>query len=294
MRTTVKTIRATHRTAAFCLLILSAVALHAAGSSCAVAGGETSATDAERQMATLGKDVLSADYRADLDALARLRDAALLASQEPGLGYLAHYWAGFASWRIAMNGASAGMASNDLQRHLKRAAESFGTAIALRDDFADGYAAAASVDGWLASLFMESDSAAGREYWKRSSQLLTRARELAPDNPRVLWVLGGVYLFSPAEHGGSTEKAIEIYHQMLEAADAAGTADSPLPHWGKPEALMSLAFAHLNQAQPDLAAAAEEARAALRLEPEWFYVRNILLPRIEAAQREKRQPETRK
>jgi len=35
----------------------------------------------------------------------------------------------------------------------------------------------------------------------------------------------------------------------------------------------------------DLAAASEEAHAALRLQPEWSYVRDVLLPQIEAAQR---------
>jgi len=48
---------------------------------------------------------------------------------------------------------------------------------------------------------------------------------------------------------------------------------------------MSLAYAHLKQSPPDLVAASEEAREALRLAPEWSYVKNILLPQIEAAQR---------
>ena len=55
-----------------------------------------------------------------------------------------------------------------------------------------------------------------------------------------------------------------------------------MERWGKPEAQMSLAFAHLNQAKPDLAAAEAEAREALRLVPEWRYVRDFLLPMIEA------------
>ena len=79
--------------------------------------------------------------------------------------------------------------------------------------------------------------------------------------------------------------AIEIYRRMSEVSPAVSDASSPLPDWGKPEALMSLAFAHLSQKPPDLAAASEEARAALRLQPEWSYMRDVLLPRIEAAQK---------
>ncbi|HEY2289236.1 MAG TPA: hypothetical protein VGM86_00920 [Thermoanaerobaculia bacterium] len=66
------------------------------------------------------------------------------------------------------------------------------------------------------------------------------------------------------------------------ARDALG---SPLPDWGKPEALMSLAYSHLSQKPPDLDAAGEEAHAALRLQPEWSYVRDVLLPQIEAARK---------
>jgi hypothetical protein len=53
-------------------------------------------------------------------------------------------------------------------------------------------------------------------------------------------------------------------------------------HQGPPRELMSLAFAHLNLPAPDLAAADAEAREALRLVPEWRYVRDFLLPMIAA------------
>lgn len=98
----------------------------------------------------------------------------------------------------------------------------------------------------------------------------------------MLWVAGGDLLFKPPQWGGSTERAIEIY---VRAADVAGAPqpDSPLPDWGKPEAIMALAYAHMIQKAPDLAAAEKEARAALCLQPQWSYVRDVLLPQIRAA-----------
>lgn len=45
-------------------------------------------------------------------------------------------------------------------------------------------------------------------------------------------------------------------------------------------ALMSLAYAHSRQTPPDLHAAFEEANAALKLEPDWSYVRDNLFPQI--------------
>jgi hypothetical protein len=98
----------------------------------------------------------------------------------------------------------------------------------------------------------------------------------------VLWAKGSFLLFAPESQGGSVARAIDVYKQMIKEADRRGVnATSPLPDWGKPEALMSLAFAHSQQVPPDLHAAAEEATAALGLIPEWEYVRDDLMPKIE-------------
>ena len=240
-------------------------------------------SDAERRLATLKSELMAADYRADLAELGRLREAVAPLAADPARGYLAHYWAGFASWRIAINGASRGMGPQDLRGHLERAGTDFEASVRLRDGFADSHAAAALVYSWLAG-FYANDPAAMQERLRKSKTFLQRARELEPDNPRVLWALGAVYLYSPPEYGGNPRLAVETYRRMFEVSGAPNP-DSPLPDWGKPEALMSLAFAHLQQSPPDLASAQEEARAAFRLQPEWSYVRDILLPQIEAAQR---------
>jgi hypothetical protein len=278
---------------AFCLSMLFSACASSAPVRSRDRAPSGAAAGAEHRLVALEARVMAADYRADLDELARLRDEILPLAEDPAAGYLAHYWAGFASWRWAINGVSRGKGREELASHLATAAADFDAAIGLRDDFADGYAAAASVRGWLAA-FQGNDAAALRALVERSRQQLTRARELAPDNPRVLWVLGGVYLFAPPSAGGDPQRAVEIYRRMLEVTAAAAppeAAVSPLPDWGRPEALMSLAYAHLNQPAPDLASAAEEARAALRLQPGWFYVREILLPQIEEARRKAAGPE---
>jgi hypothetical protein len=108
--------------------------------------------------------------------------------------------------------------------------------------------------------------------------LLARARSLDPENPRVLWAQGAFLLFAPQPQ---VARAIEMYKRMLEAAGRRGVdAASPFPDWGRPEALMSLAYAHSQQTPPELKAALDEARATLKLEPDWSYVRDSLLPQI--------------
>ena len=249
---------------------------------CLLAGCVHSTATPHHRLVTAKPKLMAADYRADLDELARLREEVLPLAGDPALGYLARYWAGFASWRIAINGANRGMSADDLIANLEKAAAEFEASIRLKEDFADGYAAAASVNGWLGAFDMSrSGSTETPERIKKFWRLLDRATALEPDNPRVLWVKAVPLLILPPEKGGNLNGAIELYRRMDEVSPAASDAGSPLPDWGKPEALMSLAYAHLQQS--DLASASEEARAALRLQPEWSYVRDVLVPQIEAA-----------
>jgi hypothetical protein len=227
---------------------------------------------------------MAADYHADLAELARLRDQVAPLGGDPEVGYLAYYWAGFASWRLAINGASHGMSRDDLKGNLERAVTELEAAIRLRDDFADAHAAAAGVNSWLL-VFLQNDPAAFKEHLASMTRQLARARELAPNNPRLLWVDGAILAFKPAAYGGDVQAGMQVYRRAVEVADAPQPG-SPLPDWGKPEALMSLAYFHLNQAVPDLDAATEEAHAALRLQPEWSYVRDILMPMIEARRKQ--------
>jgi hypothetical protein len=259
-------------TTAACLLTLAG---------CAASGVRSApAATAEQRLAAAKARIMTADYRADLAGLARLRDSVAPLTADPALGYLAHYWAGYASWRVAINGASKGMSQEELRANLERASADFAASIRLRDDFADSYAAQAGVDGWL-PLFHSGDAATIRALIEQYKQLIARAKELAPDNPRMLWVEAMPYLYLPVEKGGDPARAVALYRRM---ADVAGppVATSPFPDWGKPEALMSLAYAHVNQA-PDLESAEKEARAALGLQPEWSYVKDILLPQIQKA-----------
>jgi hypothetical protein len=223
--------------------------------------------------------VMAADYGADLTALASVRRQLEPLKDDPALGYLADYWSGYASWRIAINGANASMSQDDLRAHLGRAVADFETSARKKDDFADAFAAAASVHGWLTSL-NRADPDVMKAHMETFKRMLARAEELEPNNPRVLWVRGGYFLFAPPTYGGSTEKAIEIYRKQA-ASSGPLTPDSPFPDWGKAEALMSLAFAHFSQPTPDLEAAAKEAHEALTLAPHWSYVRDILAPQIE-------------
>ena len=125
-----------------------------------------------------------------------------------------------------------------------------------------------------------------REILTPASLLVKDAEATAPDNPRLLWVLGPNLWNTPPERGGGQDKAIATYEKGLDAIRAQkGTTNDPLdPTWGEPELLMSLAGSNLNRTTPDLKAAEQYAQAALKLVPYWHYVRDTLMPQIRAAQ----------
>jgi hypothetical protein len=261
--------------------LLTAACLLTASAGHAAADVQTAPRPAAESQLTAAKaQIMTADYRADLAGLAHLRETVAPLTNDPAMGYLAHYWAGFASWRVAINGASKGMSQQDLRANLERASADFAASIRLRDDFADSHAALAGVDGWL-PLFHNGETAVIRDFIDQYQKHIARAKELAPDNPRVLWVEAMPYLYLPVEKGGNPAHAVELYQRMVAVSPSPAPA-SALPDWGKPEGLMSLAFAHLYQAT-DLAAAEKEARAALDLQPDWSYVKDVLLPQIDKA-----------
>ena len=229
--------------------------------------------------------VMSADYRGDLAELGKLRDEAQKYKTDAEVGYLACYWSGFANWRLAMNGLNQNMKEDELKQHLLHAAADMYTSIKLRDDFADAYAAAAGINGWITGSMLRTkdDQDPIVEHATLAMALLGRAKALAPDNPRVLWIQGGFQLILGPERGGGPQVALATLTKMVAITERAPVdPKSPLPDWGRPEALMMVANAHLAGKPPDVAAARQAAQAALALEPDWSYVRDKLIPKIDA------------
>lgn len=238
----------------------------------------------ERKLVTIKAALMSADYRADLPELAALRARAAQLSDDRKLGYLADYWSGFASWRIVINGANAKMSPEEMKANLERAAADFESSARKKADFADSYVGAAAVHGWLGWIQRKDEAVRNQEY-DTFQRFVKRALELEPSNPRALWIEAIPLMVLPPERGGNREHGMELYRQMVENA-APLRPQSPLPDWGKLEGLMSLAYSHLNAPSPNVNAAEEEARAALRLQPDWHYVRDILMPQIEARRKQ--------
>jgi hypothetical protein len=226
-----------------------------------------------------------ADYEGDRPALKRLHDKLAPIPEDNKLASRVLYWRGFALWRRAINGFNESPTPTDLEADFTQAVTDFHDAIARDLAFVEPKIGAGSSLGYLMYL-NKKDPTRVQELLQQSSPLLKEAMATAPDNPRLLWVLGPIRWSSPPERGGGQDKAIEIYNKGLEVVrDHKRDAVDPLePSWGEPELLMSLAWSNLNRTTPDLKAAEQYAEAALKLVPYWHYVRDILMPQIQAAE----------
>jgi hypothetical protein len=232
-----------------------------------------------------------ADYEGDRAALKLLHEKLAPIPEDNKLASRVLYWRGFALWRRAINGFNETPTPADLEEDLTLAVTDFKDAIGRDPAFVEAKIGAVSSLGYLMYLH-KTDPTRVQELLQQLSPLLKEAMTTAPDNPRLLWVLGPIRWSSPPERGGGQEKAIETYNKGLEAVhNQKRDASDPLePSWGEPELLMSLAWSNLNRTTPDLNAAEQDAQAALKLVPYWHYVRDILMPQIRAAQGKPRLP----
>jgi hypothetical protein len=231
-----------------------------------------------------------ADYEGDRTALKRLHDELTPIPEDNKLASRVLYWRGFAMWRRAINGFNETPTPSDLETDLTQAIADFKDSVARDPGFVEPKIGAGSSLGYLMYLHRK-DPARVQELMQQSSPLLKEAQAAAPDNPRLLWVLGPIRWSSPPERGGGQDKAFDLYNRGLEAIRKQKPASDPLePSWGEPELLMNLAWSNLNRTTPDLKAAQEDAQAALKLVPYWHYLRDILIPQIQAAQAKAAKP----
>src|SRR5580698_77297 len=225
-----------------------------------------------------------ADYEGDRPSLKRHHDELTPIPEDNKLASRVLYWRGFAMWRRAINGFNETPTPSDLETDLTQAIADFKDSVARDPGFVEPKIGAGSSLGYLMYLHRK-DQTRVQELIQQSSPLLKEAQAEAPDNPRLLWVLGPIRWSSPPERGGGQDKAFDLYNRGLQLVRKQTPPGDPLePSWGEPELLMNLAWSNLNQTTPDLKAAEEDAQAALRLVPYWHYVRDILMPQIQAAQ----------
>jgi tetratricopeptide (TPR) repeat protein len=139
--------------------------------------------------------------------------------------------------------------------------------------FAEAHALLATVYG----LQIDRDGEKAMVLGPRTLARLTRAAALEPQNPRVRLHQSVGAFHTPAEYGGSKEKAEDLARKAV-ALFAQEPRDKPWPNWGRAEG-----HAWLGQvlaSRGDVAGARKEYERALALEPKFDWVQKELLPKL--------------
>jgi hypothetical protein len=73
-------------------------------------------------------------------------------------------------------------------------------------------------------------------YGPKTMMLLAQTRAKAPQNPRVLFLLGQTLYFTPEGLGGGKEKALPLIRQAVQIFRETDTSNTLDPRWGQDEA----------------------------------------------------------
>ena len=236
------------------------------------------------RLGPLAREVLSADYRGNRPELAALEGELARLPAGP-LDAYREYWRGFALWRRAINGFNETPRPADLTSDLEKAVSLFRASLEKHPDWMEARLAMVGCWGNLIDL-------AGKDQERRQA-ILTEAipsfrfvMQNAGDNPRALWIKGGMEMAAPPPTGGDFAKAAVTLEHGVASAWREAVSPEPVPdwepRWGGPENLMDLAYLYAHAPQPDRRAALAYAQGALTSVPTWHYVRDVLLPQIEA------------
>jgi len=237
------------------------------------------------ELARLVREIRSADYRGERAELRRLATR-LDGVEGVELGAYREYWRGFALWRSAINGANETPVPADVTSDLEAAIRAFRRAAEPDPVWIEPRIGLLFC--WVGLYHAPGAEAARQAISGEEFAAVARAvKEQGEHNPRALWFRGGSLLFAPAERGGDPARAAETYRRgLLAACDEARTtgeeAPAWVPSWGAAENLMSLAYAYTHGPRKSRELAQAYADGALAVAPDWHYVRDILVPQIQA------------
>ena len=233
---------------------------------------------------TSGKNILQKGVNeGNLDAMYAARATFERALVDKSLSIWSHYYIALTDYRIANYLLAQGKKNKDqASKHLKEAAEHLEEAT--REDITreDAKAVAAEIYALLSSVYGRQISLSGIKgmfLGPKSGNLLKKAEQLAPDNPRVVLSAAISDFNTPKMWGGSKERAVEGFQRAAYLFVQEKPTDPIHPVWGHSETYTWLGIAYLDRDEEDAARAAFEK--ALEIDPDNGWVKYELLPKME-------------
>jgi hypothetical protein len=241
------------------------------------ARGQTA--DARKQLVATKAALYDSNFRNDQPGLRRAVDRALEAATQPTVRPMALYYAAWGEWTLSHSQMQSGELAG-ARASLARCEQHARAALALRPNDPEFVVMLANALIWRIIAEPGRLTDIGAEV----RTLRTRALELAPENPRVIMMDAGLIFNNPPERGGSREKGLARWQQAIDGfereAMAPSAADDLRPDWGRALAYAWVCDLYLAVRPRQVAAARAAARKALQLRPDFWYVNNVIMPRL--------------
>jgi hypothetical protein len=190
----------------------------------------------------------------------------------------ANYYLSWAYWALAASQYEAGDVPGAVDSGTRAAAHAR-AGVAMRDSDPEFYTALVNALIVVAVL----DRAQFDKMAAKIRPARLKALELGARNPRVVMMDAGMIFNNPPERGGGQQKGLDRYLEALKLfeAEALEKAADPLaPRWGHTLAYGWLGPMYLTITPPRKDQARSAAETALRMRPDFWYVRERVLPRL--------------
>jgi hypothetical protein len=243
----------------------------------ALLAGAVVATPTERLLDARTR-AYDANFQNDAAALRQATADLVALADYAEVGRMALYYAAWAEW---------GLAASELQAEDTPAAVRAGDRAvfyarrALERDPTDPEVMTMLINALIvvAVLDKERFMDAAREIAPLRQQVLERA----PTNPRAVMMDAGMIFNNPPERGGSRERGLARYLEAIALLDREAQsppADPTRPTWGRALAYGWVTGMYLNMAPPQVDQAREAAAMALKLRPDFWFVKTQVVPKL--------------
>jgi tetratricopeptide (TPR) repeat protein len=189
---------------------------------------------------------------------------------------LAHYYAALANFRMINqlpedDEEQREQVIKDAVSHLKRATDA-------APKMADAWALLSGCYGQMMGM----NPMQGMSLGPKANEAMKKAKKHEPNNPRV-WIIDGTSdFYTPSMFGGDKEQALKKFKKAARLAEKESVRDPLMPDWGHAEAYTWIGVTHMNAERYTEARAA--FKKALDLNPDFGWVKHVLLPKAERSQ----------
>lgn len=219
--------------------------------------------------ARIDSAVTHADKQLLIETKKRIEE---LVPQKHDTKVLANYYAAYADYRLSS--IFEDIKEEQKNKYLDASIKKLEQVTDIAPDFAEGWALLGNCYGMKATGMIS-----GMRYGPKSERAIDKALKLAPKNPRVTMIHGISLMYKPGMFGGSVEKAIQEFQKASDYFKEWNSQNKLHPEWGKAENYAWLAQAYIKQDK--LPQAKDAYQASLHIDPDYYWVKDVLLPELE-------------